>query len=1127
MILGKIVGKTTTTDFKFKADKDITIYQYVQIPIKDKFALAQITEIEKDSNDTIAYCSIIGYRDGSHISQIRTPLEPGIEVLEAESDFIRDTLGLVDEKGAYIGKLDGKNLKVFLDINKMLTKHVSILAKSGSGKSYASGVLLEELLDKKIPILIIDPHGEYSTLKYPNSDKTNMDKFEVKPKSYLKQIQEYTPDTKINTDCKALKLSTKDLTPSEILQLLPAKLNNAQKGLLYSAIKSIGGKTDFDEIIMSLETEENSAKWTLINVLEYVQKLGIFSDSPTYLEELIQPGKASIINLKGVQPELSEVVVYKLVKDLFDARKQNKIPPFFLVLEESHNFCPERGFGEAKSSSILRTVASVDYSEPIMIKKRKNTKICSIGEFIDNLIINKNIAPNKSGLEIAEIKSKIYTPAFDKNLKIKYKPIKKVIRHKIKEPLYELTLEKGKKVKITSSHSIFVLRDNIIQDVPTTSIKNNDYVIVPINMPKNKSILKSIPFSNPQNNRKFKLPSQIPLNKDFMTLLGYFVAEGSSNGSSIRFTLNYNEKAYIDDILKHLKNLFGLTPYVYKRKELSKVEIITNKTSLAELFSDLCGKYAYNSKVPSCVFNVSGELKAAFIKGCFNGGGYLRTRKGNKGGRNIEISYKTVSKDLAESLSYLLLSIGIHSAIYEIKPNKPNHKIVYQLVTNGKHGENLLEILNNNKHYSKIKKSMDNKNRHTNSLESLIPTEPFKLAYKNYKPVASDNSISERMCIRRKRANREDLINFISYLERKSRIKPDKKVINFLRLLCNSEIGFLKVKKIKEVKSSSEYVYDLSIGESENFVSGRGGIILHNSEGRKFGLGLCVISQRPAKVDKNVLSQATTQIILKVTNPNDIKAITSSVEGLTSGAEKEISNIPIGTAMLVGTVSTPLLVNIRPRKSKHGGEAVNIMQDDKDFAKEIEDSSELMPVIKPKLTKQDLELMSTEQIKDKIKTVLIPCVFLMSKDYNFLVNLNNNQIISNIDNLQGVNIPDLDLSQSQLKVFKAALLKREFTPAELFAETNISFSEINDIVNGLEQKDYLLKDRKFKIAPRYRMFSELEKYACYEKIDFSKIKFDEKLDSKVNVDEVKKKFSKFLDINESREAFLVNYKISR
>ena len=39
-------------------------------------------------------------------------------------------------------------------------------------------------------------------------------------------------------------------------------------------------------------------------------------------------------------------------------------------------------------------------------------------------------------------------------------------------------------------------------------------------------------------------------------------------------------------------------------------------------------------------------------------------------------------------------------------------------------------------------------------------------------------------------------------------------------------------------------------------------------EGRKFGLGMGIITQRPAKVDKNVLSQCNTQIILKVTNKN-------------------------------------------------------------------------------------------------------------------------------------------------------------------------------------------------------------------------------------------------------------------
>ena len=80
------------------------------------------------------------------------------------------------------------------------------------------------------------------------------------------------------------------------------------------------------------------------------------------------------------------------------------------------------------------------------------------------------------------------------------------------------------------------------------------------------------------------------------------------------------------------------------------------------------------------------------------------------------------------------------------------------------------------------------------------------------------------------------------------------------------------------------------------------------SEGRKFGLGVCLISQRPSRVEKNALSQVNTQIILKVTNPNDVKSISSSVEGITSETEKEIKNIPIGTALVTGVVDTPIFV---------------------------------------------------------------------------------------------------------------------------------------------------------------------------------------------------------------------------
>ncbi len=99
------------------------------------------------------------------------------------------------------------------------------------------------------------------------------------------------------------------------------------------------------------------------------------------------------------------------------------------------------------------------------------------------------------------------------------------------------------------------------------------------------------------------------------------------------------------------------------------------------------------------------------------------------------------------------------------------------------------------------------------------------------------------------------------------------------------------------------------------------------SEGRKFGLGLMVISQRPARVDKNILSQCNTQIIMKVTNPNDLKAISKGLEGISSDVEEDIKGLSPGVAMIVSTyIERPILVDIRTRKSKHGGASVPVVK---------------------------------------------------------------------------------------------------------------------------------------------------------------------------------------------------------
>ncbi|MCF7798942.1 ATP-binding protein [Candidatus Woesearchaeota archaeon] len=359
MLLGKIFGKVTTTDFKFHVEHETRKFDYVQVYHGAyDYVLCQVIELEKQDEMTTAICQIIGYKDkDGKIKQLRIPFEPGSEVLSAEDEFITAVIKLESsEKGAYIGKLEGRDIPVELDLKKLLTKHVAVLAKSGSGKSYTVGVLLEEIMEKNVPLLIIDPHGEYSSMKYPNDNEEEqaaMPYFDVKPRGYT--INEYG-DTAINRDVRPLRLPA-NLSSQELIDLLPMKLSASQLGVMYSATQSLSS-CDFDSVMYSLQEEESNAKWSIISALEQLRDKNIFSSAPTPYHELVKSGGCSVINLKGIDPELQDIIVYKLAKDLFELRKQEKLPPFFLVIEEAHNYCPERSFGERKASKILRNIAS-------------------------------------------------------------------------------------------------------------------------------------------------------------------------------------------------------------------------------------------------------------------------------------------------------------------------------------------------------------------------------------------------------------------------------------------------------------------------------------------------------------------------------------------------------------------------------------------------------------------------------------------------------------------------------------------------------------------------------------------------------------------------------------------------
>ncbi len=375
--VGFIVGETSPLHFKFLISRTVGRGDYVKVKGEGKeWILAQVEEIRRSNAAysiahmergytpnpkewVLADAKIIGIPSDGRIRSPTTPPRPGEEVFAADDKMIALALGLA--KGdMYIGLLKGHDLKVELDANTLVQKHCSVLAKTGSGKSYTAAVILEELLEKGVALLVIDTHGEYGSMKYPNTHG-DFNRFKVKPKGY--NITVYTPANLVMNPRadRPFRFDGINLSARDIARMLPDDPTNGSVALLYEAIAALRSETssyDLEDVIKQVEKSSSKAKWTLIGQLEQLVEIGIFSGEPTRPEELLQRGHASVIDMTGVPQEMQPMIVAKLLSDLFEARKLGRVCPGMVVIEEAHNYIPERGTGKAASTSIIRTIAA-------------------------------------------------------------------------------------------------------------------------------------------------------------------------------------------------------------------------------------------------------------------------------------------------------------------------------------------------------------------------------------------------------------------------------------------------------------------------------------------------------------------------------------------------------------------------------------------------------------------------------------------------------------------------------------------------------------------------------------------------------------------------------------------------
>src|SRR2546428_1831364 len=345
------------------------------------------------------------------------------------------------------------------------------------------------------------------------------------------------------------------------------------------------------------------------------------------------------------------------------------------------------------------------------------------------------------------------------------------------------------------------------------------------------------------------LPASLDLDEDLGFFLGFYVADGVAGKNFIRLYVGGNETEIIDHLTDIIKTKFGLTARLYKESKANMFVLQVNSVSLVQILnrifelpsSSATGKL----KVPPLLFNASQKAILGFISGLVAGDGSV-----NKDRDHISIA--THSYGFAVQIGYLALHLGIPFNIIE---GQRLHRI-YFVGPNGLRPfkKSFLKRMHRTR-FETIRSSCHADCRH--AIFEMFPVEQSGL-----KEIATltrtvrTPRLEGRVRVCPERARRS--LQRIAGNPHSSRLRESHSRI--MKLL-DSDIGFVAVKEIEKIESSSRFVYCFEISDDENFpafFTGTGGVLIHNS----FGY-LGFKNARFGKIDAHIATCAFSRKVLR------------------------------------------------------------------------------------------------------------------------------------------------------------------------------------------------------------------------------------------------------------------------
>jgi len=251
-----------------------------------------------------------------------------------------------------------------------------------------------------------------------------------------------------------------------------------------------------------------------------------------------------------------------------------------------------------------------------------------------------------------------------------WKEVEQTMSFKYNGEMIELEASSLPTIKSTSDHKHYIVRPeyrndnrriknvdwNNILEVKASDIKEGDYLVSPINNFLSNDVTNMF-FDGSiyrKKNKELGKKNNIEIDEDFARLIGWFVAEGSTDSNrTVHFSLNLNkEMSYLKDIQKWMKKYFELDTNIEEHWTHNVGQIVGYSREVSAWFDINCGHGSNGKKIPNFILSAPRNIKLAFLEAYILGDGHKRTDRN-------EIAMSTVSRALCYDIITLLLDIGI------------------------------------------------------------------------------------------------------------------------------------------------------------------------------------------------------------------------------------------------------------------------------------------------------------------------------------------------------------------------------------------------------------------------------------------------------------------------------------